>query len=105
VVTGTDEAGKLLTTPATSKILFGQLLNHSSGLDYSVDGTAPAGGLPLAYSHSYKGEGTSSFFKIIKVCSIRERHVSRYSIAVQGSLPGVPLKFEPGTNCKGQLFG
>jgi len=81
VVTGTDEAGVLLTTPAKSQILFGQLLNHSSGLDYRVDGTMPAWGIPLATSHSYKGEDTSTFFKIIK-----------------GSLPGVPLKFEPGTD-------
>ncbi|KAJ7459752.1 beta-lactamase/transpeptidase-like protein [Mycena latifolia] len=81
VVTGFDDAGKILTTPAKSKITFGQLLNHTSGLDYGVDGTTPASGMPLAYSHSYKGEDVSNFFKIIK-----------------GSLPGVPLKFEPGTD-------
>jgi CubicO group peptidase (beta-lactamase class C family) len=43
VVTGYDEAGRPATvTPAKSKITFGQLLNHSSGLDYSLDGSRPA---------------------------------------------------------------
>ncbi|KAJ7696087.1 beta-lactamase/transpeptidase-like protein [Mycena rosella] len=81
IVTGLDDAGNLLTTPAKLKITFGQLLNHTSGLDYYVDGTTPASGMPLSYSHSYKGEDVSVFFKILK-----------------GSLPGVPLKFEPGTD-------
>ncbi|KAF8209652.1 beta-lactamase/transpeptidase-like protein [Mycena galopus ATCC 62051] len=87
VVTAHDEAGVPLTTaPAKGKILFGQLLNHTSGLDYSVDGTAiatgPTRGMPVAYLHGYKeGEGISKFFEILK-----------------GSLPGVPLRFEPGTN-------
>ncbi|KAJ7095963.1 beta-lactamase/transpeptidase-like protein, partial [Mycena belliarum] len=82
IVTGSDGFGKLLTTRAKGRITFGQLLNHSSGLDYYVDGTTPASGIPLVYSHSFKpGEDVSTFFKII-----------------QGSLPGVPLRFEPGTN-------
>ncbi|KAJ6557378.1 beta-lactamase/transpeptidase-like protein [Mycena vulgaris] len=81
IICGRDGAGNLITTPAKSKITFGQLLNHTSGLDYYADGTIPASGMPLAYSHSYKGEDTSAFFKIIK-----------------GSFPGVPLKFEPGTD-------
>lgn len=33
VVTGHDEAGNPLTTPAKGKITFGQLLNHSSGIE------------------------------------------------------------------------
>ncbi|KAJ7146165.1 beta-lactamase/transpeptidase-like protein [Mycena epipterygia] len=83
IVTGYDDMGKPLTTPAKSKITFGQLLNHSSGLDYvPADRTGPANHVPLAYSHRYKpGEDVSTFFKII-----------------QGSLPGPPLKFEPGTD-------
>ncbi|KAJ7500942.1 beta-lactamase/transpeptidase-like protein [Mycena galericulata] len=84
IVTGYDAAGKVAsTTPAKSKITFGQLLNHTSGLDYGVDGTTPASGIAIAYSHSYKSDkdGVSTFFKILK-----------------GSLPGIPLKFEPGTD-------
>ncbi|KAJ7696064.1 beta-lactamase/transpeptidase-like protein [Mycena rosella] len=81
IVTGTDDAGKLLTTHAKFKITFGQLLNHTSGLDYFVDGILPPSGLPLLYSHNYKGEDVSVFFKMLK-----------------GTLPGVPLKFEPGSD-------
>jgi len=83
VVTGYDETGRVhTTTPAKGKITFGQLLNHSSGLDYWVDGTTPPADLPRAYTHRYKeGQGVSTFFEILK-----------------GSLPGVPLKFEPGTD-------
>ncbi|KAJ7107784.1 beta-lactamase/transpeptidase-like protein [Mycena epipterygia] len=58
------------------------LLNHTSRLDYSVDRTIPANYIPLAYSHIYQpGEGISTFFKI-----------------TQGSLPGQPLRHEPGTD-------
>ncbi|KAJ6562020.1 beta-lactamase/transpeptidase-like protein [Mycena capillaripes] len=83
VITAHDEAGKVrTTTPAKGKITFGQLLNHSSGLDYWVDGMGPPGGLHPAYTHRYEeGKNVSTFFKILK-----------------GSLPGVPLKFEPGTD-------
>ncbi|KAJ7018818.1 beta-lactamase/transpeptidase-like protein [Mycena alexandri] len=82
VVTQHDDAGRpSATVPAKGKITFGQLLNHSSGLDYNLDGTTPASGMPVAYSHSYKDEDVSAFFNILK-----------------GSLPGVPLRFEPGTN-------
>ncbi|KAF7336866.1 hypothetical protein MVEN_02122900 [Mycena venus] len=87
VVTAHDEAGRPVTTmPAKGKITFGQLLNHTSGLDYGIDGTTPmtgaTRGMPLAYSYGYKdGEGVSKFCEILK-----------------GSLPGIPLRFEPGTN-------
>jgi hypothetical protein len=33
VVSGKDDAGNPLTAPATGKITFGQLLNHTSGID------------------------------------------------------------------------
>ncbi|KAJ7758499.1 beta-lactamase/transpeptidase-like protein [Mycena maculata] len=82
IVTAHDGAGKpVSTTLAKSKITLGQLLNHSSGLDYMLDGMTPASGMLIVYSHSYKDQDVSAFFKIL-----------------QGSLPGVPLKFEPGTD-------
>ncbi|KAJ6561999.1 beta-lactamase/transpeptidase-like protein [Mycena capillaripes] len=82
VVTAHDAAGRPVTTvPAKGKITFGQLLNHSSGLDYFVDGTMPPDILPLAYKHRYEDGDVSTFFNFLK-----------------GSLPGVPLRFEPGTN-------
>ncbi|KAJ7505422.1 beta-lactamase/transpeptidase-like protein [Mycena galericulata] len=82
IVIGYDDAGNpTSTTSAKSKVTFGQLLNHSSGLAYTpaTSGTT----MPLAYSHSYKSDedGVSTFFKILK-----------------GALPGIPLKFEPGTD-------
>ncbi|KAJ7809167.1 beta-lactamase/transpeptidase-like protein [Mycena leptocephala] len=83
VVGGCDDVGRPTTaTPAQRKITFGQLLNHSSGLDYSLDETPlPAYTLARAYSHSYENEDVSVFFNILK-----------------GSFSGVPLNFEPGTN-------
>ncbi|KAF7325943.1 hypothetical protein MKEN_00445200 [Mycena kentingensis (nom. inval.)] len=74
----------LATIPAKSAITFGQLLNHTSGIDYSLDSTAPLSGplpgLSGAYTHNYGAEDVSKFFKIL-----------------QGDLPGFPLRFEPGT--------
>ncbi|KAJ7288424.1 beta-lactamase/transpeptidase-like protein [Mycena rebaudengoi] len=70
------------TTPAKSKITFGQLLNHSSGLDYSLSSHPLDSGLCFSYTTIYKDNrgGVSEFFKLNK-----------------GSLPGQPLRFEPGT--------
>ncbi|KAJ6492576.1 beta-lactamase [Mycena vitilis] len=83
VITARDEKGRPTNTmPAKEKILFGHLLNHSSGLDYNYDWTTPPGGMPPAYSHSYAaGEDVSTFLNFLK-----------------GSLPGVALNFEPGTD-------
>ncbi|KAJ6562001.1 beta-lactamase/transpeptidase-like protein [Mycena capillaripes] len=83
VVTSYDEAGWVrTTTPAKAKITVAHLLNHTSGLDHWADRAMPLNKLPPAQSHRYKDdEGVSTYFKIIK-----------------GSLPGVPLKCEPGTN-------
>lgn len=48
VVTAHDEAGRpVTTTPAKGKITLGQLLNHTSGLDYALDGTTPTTGATL----------------------------------------------------------
>ncbi|KAJ7288425.1 beta-lactamase [Mycena rebaudengoi] len=70
------------TTPAKSKITFGQLLNHSSGLDYYLGGYPLDSMLPFSYTTIYKDNrsGVSEFFKLNK-----------------GALPGQPLRFEPGT--------
>ncbi|KAF7336862.1 hypothetical protein MVEN_02122500 [Mycena venus] len=83
VVTAHDETGRATTTvPAKGKITLGQLLNHTSGLNYFMDGIPPSDVVSPAYRHDYKDdEDVSTFFKILK-----------------GSHPGVPLSFEPGTN-------
>ncbi|KAK7040497.1 beta-lactamase/transpeptidase-like protein [Favolaschia claudopus] len=87
IVTSHDDRGHpATTTPAKGKILFGQLLNHSSGLDLGVDGKTFASGPlqpthPLHWHKFEEGEGGAKFLEILK-----------------GSLPGVPLLFEPGTS-------
>ncbi|KAJ6492577.1 beta-lactamase [Mycena vitilis] len=86
VVTGRDEAGRPTTaTPAKEKILFGHLLNHTSGLDYGYDVTdLPRGpsGMSLPYAHTYEeGEDASTFLNFLK-----------------GPLSAVALQFEPGTD-------
>ncbi|KAJ7039365.1 beta-lactamase [Mycena alexandri] len=84
VVLGVDESGQPKTTPAKTKITLGHLLNHSSGLDYYGDpALRDPNGMSVPYSHRYKDDedGVSTFFKILK-----------------GPHPGVPLKFEPGTD-------
>ncbi|KAJ7288458.1 beta-lactamase/transpeptidase-like protein [Mycena rebaudengoi] len=82
IVTSRTADGKIATTAkAHNPITFGQLLNHTAGLDYTLD-PAPVGSLPAAILRSYdKNEDSSAFFK-----------------TMQGSLPGQPIKFEPGTD-------
>ncbi|KAF7325954.1 hypothetical protein MKEN_00446300 [Mycena kentingensis (nom. inval.)] len=87
VITEQDNTTRkiLATTPAQNPITFGQLLNHTSGLDYSVDtGAAVSGplvGLSTVYTHKYAGQSASVFLKMLA-----------------GDLPGIPLRFEPGTD-------
>ncbi|KAJ7261705.1 beta-lactamase [Mycena haematopus] len=83
VVTAQDETGRATATvPAKGKITFGQLLNHTSGLDYFINGILPPDAVPWVYKHQYKDdEDSSTFFKLLK-----------------GSHPGVPLRFEPGAS-------
>jgi len=73
IVTARDADGKpMASTPAKNPITFGQLLNHTSGIEYNQSG--PSYG-------SYPYENSSAWFNRIK-----------------GSLPGQPLKFEPGSD-------
>jgi hypothetical protein len=102
VVTESDQTGQVqTTTPAKEKITFGQLLNHSSGLDYWVTGTPAPGGtlltyfklvwplmiiymcricelteLPSVYTHNYKDGDVSTFFKILKARVETDRQYS-----------------------------
>ncbi|KAF7374585.1 hypothetical protein MSAN_00343100 [Mycena sanguinolenta] len=80
VVTG-DADKPITATSAQNKITFGQLLNHSSGLDYALYRSSVPYQLSKVYAHSYKDEDVSAFFKILR-----------------GSLSSVPLSFEPGTS-------
>ncbi|KAJ7789771.1 beta-lactamase [Mycena olivaceomarginata] len=85
VATAQDETGRATTTvPAKNKITLRQLLNHTSGLDYRINGALPLDIVPPEYKHNYTNdEDSSKFFKIL-----------------QASHSGVPLRFEPGTNCE-----
>ncbi|KAJ7745677.1 beta-lactamase/transpeptidase-like protein [Mycena metata] len=78
IVTGHDEQGNPITIPAQGKITFGQLLNHTSGLDSSA-AKKTAHGMSEVYSHC--GADLATYFDVLK-----------------DSLPGVPLKFEPGSD-------
>ncbi|KAJ6512901.1 beta-lactamase/transpeptidase-like protein [Mycena sanguinolenta] len=80
VITG-DADQPTTTASAQNKITFGQLLNHSSGLAYALYRSSIPNQMSRVYSHSYKDEDVSAFFKMLK-----------------GSLSSVPLAFEPGTN-------
>ncbi|KAJ7505439.1 beta-lactamase/transpeptidase-like protein [Mycena galericulata] len=82
IVTGRDSKGIPTTTvPAKNPITFGQLLNHTCGMEYNLDGNT-FGTFPIATQHIYsKEEDSSTFFTIAK-----------------GSFPGQLLKFEPGTD-------
>ncbi|KAJ7459734.1 beta-lactamase/transpeptidase-like protein [Mycena latifolia] len=79
IVTARDTGGKpTATTPAKNPITFGQLLNHTSGMEYNLDGAPYTEATKRGYS---KTEDSSTFFRLHK-----------------GSFPGELLKFEPGTD-------
>ncbi|KAJ7095985.1 beta-lactamase/transpeptidase-like protein [Mycena belliarum] len=82
IVTASDAGGKpTATTPAKTPITFGQLLNHTSGMVYNLDG-APYGSFPTATNHIYsKDDDYTAFCRVSK-----------------GSFPGELLKFEPGSD-------
>ncbi|KAJ7758526.1 beta-lactamase/transpeptidase-like protein [Mycena maculata] len=83
IVTARDSEGKpAATAPANIPITFGQLLNHTSGMEYHLEG-ADGYRFPVPSRHSYgKDEDSSTFFSLNK-----------------GSFPaGQLLKFEPGTD-------
>ncbi|KAJ7171795.1 beta-lactamase/transpeptidase-like protein [Mycena crocata] len=82
IVTARDADGKATeTTPAKTPITLAHLLNHTSGMEYNIEG-AKFGAFPAATLHAYsKDEDSATFFKLNK-----------------GSHPGQLLKFEPGTD-------
>ncbi|KAJ6631569.1 beta-lactamase/transpeptidase-like protein [Mycena sp. CBHHK59/15] len=79
ILTGRDAAGKPATTaPARNAITLGHLLNHTSGMEYHLEGTLSGSATDRGY---VKGEDSATFFEVLK-----------------GELPGLLLKFEPGTD-------
>ena len=91
---------------AETPLTLTHLLNFSSGLFYSgLRRTGPTS-LTFAYTdkevHSLENP-ISGFLQIIIVRSFFRLGATRHVLIIfppQGDLPGVPLKFEPGTDCK-----
>ncbi|TFK32078.1 beta-lactamase/transpeptidase-like protein [Crucibulum laeve] len=75
-------ADKPTYKPAKTPITLAHLLNHSSGLYYSVKPRNPPAALPIPYTAAHsKTNPIGHFYDLIKE-----------------GLPGMPLLFEPGTN-------
>jgi hypothetical protein len=68
IVTARDAEGKpTATTPAKNPITLGQLLNHTSGMEYNLDGT-PFGTSTKSTTHAFtKDEDSATFFRLNKV--------------------------------------
>ncbi|KAF9011803.1 beta-lactamase/transpeptidase-like protein, partial [Cyathus striatus] len=74
-------ANKMTYKPAQTTITFWHLLNHSSGLFYDVKRN-PSHALPSAYTDPHVGENL----------------IKEWYNKIKKDLPGMPLKFEPGTD-------
>ncbi|KAJ7784703.1 beta-lactamase/transpeptidase-like protein [Mycena metata] len=68
IVTAVGEDRKpTATTPATTPLTIGHLLNHTSGMEYNLDGQTP-GTLSDATAHAYgEDEDSSTFFRLNQV--------------------------------------
>ena len=88
--------------PAKTVVTVKHLLNYSSGLYYPVYEDV-ATRMPNAYAAAHDMQDPySTFFKIVKVnrlfsCCQSDEVLMTF---MKGDLPGIPLKFEPGTDCK-----
>lgn len=79
------------------------LLNFSSGLFYPpITGTAMPS--PYAAPHS-KEDPHADFLTTLQVCHfflIKSKQI--YNSVNKGNYPGIPVKFEPGTDCTYYLW-
>jgi len=102
VVIEDEMADELVYKPAQNVIRVKHLLNYTNGTFYPMKGMTP-GAIPDGYATLHpKDDHITGFFNFVKVCEISfaVRFHGLLNNFVQGSLPGVPLRFEPGTNCK-----
>ena len=88
--------------PAKTVVTVKHLLNYSSGLYYPAyeDWTTR---MPNAYAAAHDMQDPySTFFEIVKVYTLFSCRLSNEVLMTftKGDLPGIPLKFEPGTDCK-----
>ena len=103
VIIEDEMADEVVYKPAQNVIRVKHLLNYTNGTFYPMKGMS-LGALPDAYATLYpKDDHITGFFKFVKVCEISlvvQLGGLLNNYFVQGSLPGIPLRFEPGTNCK-----
>lgn len=88
--------------PAKTVVTVKHLLNFSSGLYYPVHEDA-ASKMPNAYAEAHDMQDLhSTFFKTVKVNKLSAFFQSDKVLItfMKGDLSGIPLKFEPGTDCK-----
>ena len=102
--TDTTDPQKTSFKPAETVVTLKHLLNFTSGLFYP---TEPDGNMTKGCSSKemhLSDDPTSEFFRIITVRLLSLTHPFLRGIHVKpfykGDLPGIPLKFEPGTGCK-----
>ena len=96
-------ADNLVYKPAQNVIRVKHLLNFTNGTFYPMKGASMSSQLEAYATLHPKDDHITGFFNVVKVCEIYfavRFHGLRNNYFVQGGLPGVPLRFEPGTNCK-----
>ena len=92
--------------PATKVVRVEHLLNFSSGLFYPDIAV-----ISLSYTTKHdKEDPVGHFYNLIKVGLPLEMSlvyiIRKYAdLFIQGDLPSLPLKFEPGTECRQFFFG
>lgn len=93
-------ADNLVYKPAQNVIRVKHLLNFTNGTFYPLKGATLNNQLEAYAVVHPKDDYITGFFNVVKVCEFWHFIVMIAVLHVQGTLPGVPLKYEPGTNCK-----
>jgi hypothetical protein len=103
VIIEDEMAENLVYKPAENVIRVKHLLNFTNGTFYPLKGASLHNQLDAYATLHPKEDPITGFFDVVKVCDFYiEFEVSSDStfLRIKGTLPGVPLKFEPGTSCK-----
>lgn len=91
--------------PAKTVMRLKHLLNFSSGLFYAMKGFQPDQQSGAYIALHDKKDPIGHFLSVLKVSSVSSQTKGRVFIKcefglLQGDLPGIPILFEPGTNCE-----
>ena len=103
VIVEDEMADNLVYKPAQNVIRVEHLLNFTNGTFYPVKGMSMSSQLDAYATLHPKDDHITGFFNVVKVCKIyfaMRFHGLLNNHFLQGGLSGVPLRFEPGTNCK-----